>query len=86
MSRHLAHELGGFFKPESIAVIGVSRESMSFGGASFIHHYLNAGYSGRLYPINPKASEILGLKVYPSLSSLPEIPDLVEIAVRADLV
>jgi len=86
MRRHLAHELGGFFKPESIAIVGVSRESMSFGGTSFLHHYLQAGYSGRLYPINPKASEVLGVKAYPSLASLPEAPDLVMIAVRSDLV
>lgn len=86
MPHHHAHELGGFFKPESIAVIGVSREAVSFGGTSFLKRYLDAGYSGRLYPINPKASAILGLKVYPSLSSLPEVPDLVMIAVRSDLV
>ncbi|KAF0159817.1 MAG: CoA-binding domain-containing protein [Syntrophaceae bacterium] len=86
MGHHLVRKLDGFFKPESIAIIGVSRESMSFGGTSFLHHYLQAGYSGRLYPINPKASEVLGLKAYPSLSSLPETPDLVMIAVRADLV
>lgn len=86
MRRHRAHELGGFFRPQSIAIIGVSREAMTFGGTSFLHHYLQAGYQGRLYPINPKASEVLGLAAYPSLSSLPEVPDLVMIAVRADLV
>jgi acyl-CoA synthetase (NDP forming) len=86
MSRHVARELDGFFKPGSIAIIGVSREAVSFGGNSFLHHYLQAGYSGRLYPINPKASEVLGLQAYPSLGSLPEVPDLVMIAVRADLV
>lgn len=86
MPRCLAHELGGFFKPQCIAVIGVSREAVSFGGTSFLKRFLDAGYSGRLYPINPKASEILGLKAYPSLATLPEVPDLVMIAVRADLV
>jgi len=86
MSRRPARELNGFFQPESIAIIGVSREAVSFGGTSFLHHYLQAGYPGRLYPINPKASEVLGLAAYPSLSSLPETPDLVMIAVRADLV
>lgn len=85
MSRHSSRELGEFFKPKSIAIIGVSREAASFGGTSFLHHYLTAGYSGRLYPINPKASEVLGVKAYPSLASLPEAPDLVMIAVRADL-
>lgn len=84
MDRHRAQELAGFFQPKSIAVVGVSREAVSFGGNSFLRRYLDAGYAGRLYPINPRASEILGLKTYPSLSSLPEVPDLVIIAVRAD--
>jgi len=86
MSLKNARELGRFFNPESIAVIGVSRESMNFGGSSFLHHWLKAGYSRRLYPINPKATEVLGLKAYPSLRALPEVPDLVMVAVRADLV
>lgn len=86
MTYYHARELGGFFKPESIAVIGVSRETVSLGGTSFLQRYLDAGYFGRLYPVNPKAAEILGLKAYPSLASLPEAPDLVMIAVRADLV
>ena len=86
MPLYQAHELGGFFNPQSIAVIGVSREAVSFGGTSFLKRYQDAGYTGRLYPINPKAHEILGLKVYPSLGLLPEKPDLVMIAVRADLV
>ena len=86
MSRQNARELGRFFNPESIAVIGVSREVVNFGGSSFLHHWLAAGYPGRLYPINPKATEVLGLKAYPSLRALPEAPDLVMVAVRADLV
>ncbi len=86
MIHHIVRELGRFFKPESIAIIGVSRESMTFGGTSFLKRYLDAGYQGRLYPINPKAEEVLGAKAYPTLASLPEIPDLVMIAVRADLV
>jgi len=83
MKHDRAHDLGGFFKPQSIAIIGVSRTAMSFGGTSFLHHYLDTGYAGRLYPINPQASEVLGIKAYPSLTSLPEIPDLVMIAVQA---
>ncbi len=86
MPRFQTRELDRFFKPASIAIIGVSRENTAFGGTSFLDHWLKAGYAGRLYPINPKASEVLGIKAYPSLTALPEIPDLVMIAVRADLV
>lgn len=84
MDRYHAQALGRFFKPESIAIIGVSRKSLSFGGTSFLDHYIRAGYAGRLYPINPNATDIFGLKAYPSLASLPEVPDLVMIAVQAD--
>ncbi len=86
MQTHDARELGRFFKPASIAIIGVSRENVTFGGTSFLDHWLKAGYAGRLYPINPKAPEVLGIKAYPSLMALPEVPDLVTIAVRSDLV
>ncbi len=86
MKRYHARDLAGFFKPESIALIGVSREAMSFGGTSFLHHYQEAGYAGRIYPINPKASEVLGLKAYPDLASLPEVPQLAMVAVKADFV
>ncbi len=72
-----------FFNPKSIALIGVSRSSQRLGGLSFLRRYLDAGYSGRLYPVNAKADDILGVKAWPDLASLPETPDLVMIAVGA---
>ena len=72
-----------FFNPQSIALIGVSRSGWRFGGLSFMRKFLDAGYSGRLYPINAKADEILGVKAWPDTASLPEVPDLVMIAVGA---
>jgi len=44
---------------------------------------LESGFPGELYPINPKADEILGYKAYPNLSALPEIPDLTIICLSA---
>ncbi len=76
-------DLQKFFIPESIAIIGVSRSSLRFGGLSFMRKYLEAGYPGRLYPVNPKAEEILGVKAWPELRALPEVPDLVMVAVAA---
>ncbi len=72
-----------FFDPKSIALIGVSRSGWRFGGLSFMRKFLDAGYAGRLYPINAKADEILGVKAWPDMASLPEVPDLVMIAVGA---
>ena len=50
---------------------------------SFLTKLLDCGFPGSLYPINPKAEEIRGLKAYPSLSALPEAPDLVILCVAA---
>jgi acyl-CoA synthetase (NDP forming) len=86
MKQKSVRDLAGFFTPRSIAILGVSRGPSGLGGNSFMHHYIEAGYRGTIYPINPKASEIMGLKVWPSLASLPEKPDLVMIAVQASAV
>jgi acyl-CoA synthetase (NDP forming) len=79
-------DLGTFFSPASIAVVGVSRKVGAFGGALFLRRYREAGFKGALYPIHPEAGELDGLRAYPSLSSLPEVPELVIVAVKADLV
>ncbi|MCK9273972.1 MAG: CoA-binding protein [Syntrophales bacterium] len=76
-------DLIGFFKPKSIALIGVSRGASAFGGLSFMRRLLDAGYKGAVYPINPKAVEVLGIKTYPDLAALPEIPELVTVCVQA---
>jgi acyl-CoA synthetase (NDP forming) len=83
MRKDPSSDLAGFFKPKSIAIIGVSRSPSSFGGMSFLHHFVTAGYSGVLYPINPRTAEIQGIKTYPDLTSLPEVPDLAMVAVKA---
>ncbi len=76
-------DLQKFFSPQSIAFIGVSRSGFRFGGLSFLRKYIEAGYAGRLYPINAKADEILGVRAWPDIESLPEVPDLVTVAVAA---
>jgi acyl-CoA synthetase (NDP forming) len=71
--------------PKSVAVMGVTRTP----GDGFPGMYAcirNFGYPGRLYPVNPKADEIDGVKAYPDLVSLPEQVDLVVISVPAPLV
>lgn len=79
-------EMNKFFYPESIAIVGVPRGHNRFGGASFLARLMEGSFKGRLYPINPKADEIAGLKAYPGLSALPEAPDLVIICVAAKFV
>jgi acyl-CoA synthetase (NDP forming) len=50
---------------------------------SFLQKLREASFPGTLYPINPKATEILGLRAYPNLSSLPVVPDLAMVCVAA---
>ena len=52
-------------------------------GAQLVHALRSFG--GALYPINPTAAEIQGLKAYPTLASLPRAPDLVAMAVPASI-
>ena len=59
-----------FFKPKSIAVIGASTKPGKLGYVS-LKNIIDCDYSGDLYPINPKADEVLGLKAYPTLSDVP---------------
>ncbi len=73
-----------FFSPQSIAVVGASRKPGKVGYA--ILQNLKNSFKGRLYPINPNATEILGLKAYPSLKEVKDKIDLAVIAVKAPLV
>ncbi len=72
-----------FFRPSSIAVVGASKKEGSLGYA--IMKNLLESFKGRIYPVNPKYDEILGIKAYPSIRDLPEAPDLAVITIRADL-
>ena len=63
--------------PQSIAVVGATNRPGSIGLAIF-RNLLDGGYQGILYPVNPKAKSIQGVKAYPSLL---EIPDEVDMAV-----
>jgi acetyl coenzyme A synthetase (ADP forming)-like protein len=69
--------LEAFFTPQSVAVIGAARKPGKLG-YGVLSNILQYGYSGKVYPINPKAEEILGLKSYPSVL---EVPDPVELAI-----
>ncbi len=74
-----------FFNPKSVAIIGASRQKGKVGYEILVN-LIAGGYPGKIYPINPKADEIEGLKVYPDLPSIGETPDLVVIIVPAQFV
>ena len=62
-------------KPRSVAVIGASADPAKTAGRP-IAYLQKHGYIGSIYPVNPKADEIAGLKAYPDIASLPETPDV----------
>lgn len=71
-----------FSTPKSIAVIGASRETDKLG-YSVLNNIVQYGYPGKVYPINPKADEILGLKCYPSVLNVPDPIELAVIVIPA---
>ena len=74
-----------FFRPESVAVIGASRNPGKVGH-QILRNILAGGFEGKVYPVNPKGGEILGLKVYRSVLEIPGSVDLAVVAVPAPVV
>jgi acyl-CoA synthetase (NDP forming) len=77
--------LDRLFGPASIAVIGASGDTRKAGGR-FIKGLLDGGYRGLIYPVNPNAAEIMGLKCYPSVTGVPAGVDLAIVAVPSNAV
>ncbi len=71
--------------PQSIAVIGAGRDPQSVGGALF-RHLIRWGFAGAVYPINQMAHAVAGVHAYASIADLPEVPELVFIAIPAPAV
>src|SRR6266567_6396581 len=63
------------FRPGSVAVIGASRKPRSVG-ATVLRNLVEGGFAGAIVPVNPKYTDLLGIKVYPTLSSIPAVPEL----------
>ena len=85
MSGNRLEELAPVFYPKSHAVIGASANERKFGGR-FLKTLLNFGYSGKVYPVNPQESEVLGLKCYPTVGDIPGEVDFASIAIPAPAV
>ncbi len=70
---------------KSIAVIGASRNKMAVGHA-ILKNLITMGFPGDIYPVNPKADQILGLKCYSSVKDIPNPIDMAVISVPAVIV
>ncbi len=75
-------DLDSLLKPRSVAVIGASTQPDKVGGMP-IRLLRELGYAGRIHPVHPSASEIQGLRAYPTLAAIGEAVDLAIVAVPA---
>jgi len=77
-------DLDKFFKAKSVAVIGASATPGKIG-YEVLRNLACFEYKGKVFPVNPRRSEILGLKCYPSVLNIPENIDLAVLVVSAEL-
>jgi acyl-CoA synthetase (NDP forming) len=78
-------DLARLLKPRSVAIVGASDNKASIGGqpVSFLTEF---GYTGKVYPVNPRLKDIRGVTCYPSILDIPEVCDVAIVAVNAKLV
>lgn len=76
----LLDNLKNFFYPASLCLAGASSKEKSIG-YELLKTILSYGYKGSIYPVNPKAGEILGVKCYASVKDIPSVPELAIVAV-----
>ncbi len=76
------HYLSTFFNPHAVAIIGASEKEGSIGHRLMLNMQ-QAGFKGRLCPVNPKHNEVLGFPCYPDIKKVPDQIDLAVIATPA---
>ncbi|MDR5856879.1 acetate--CoA ligase family protein [Caballeronia sp. LZ062] len=78
-------QMNRIMKPDAVAVIGASNEDGKIGN-SVMKNLINGGYQGTIYPIHPKADEIMGRKAYKSVKDVPGVIDVAVFAIPAKFV
>jgi acetyl coenzyme A synthetase (ADP forming)-like protein len=84
-SRHrqaAAASLEAFFRPRVVAVVGAGRRRGKIG-SEILHNILEAGFRGRVVPVNPKAKSVAKRRSYPTIGAIPGQVDLAIVAVPA---
>jgi acyl-CoA synthetase (NDP forming) len=79
------HPLDFFLNPVSVAVVGASRKTGK-GSFNLIERMVEFGFKGRIYPINPSAGDIMGLKAYKRIGDIEDRVDLAVISVPREQV
>ena len=82
---HQGRPLDAILRPRSIAVVGASTRKGSIGNA-VLRHLIEGGFTGPVYPVNPKADSVAAVPAFPSVTALPTVPDLAFIVVPKELV
>jgi acetyl coenzyme A synthetase (ADP forming)-like protein len=81
----IVRQMNRIMKPDTVAVIGASAEDGKIGN-SVMKNLINGGYQGKIYPIHPKADEIMGRKAYKSVKDVPSDIDVAVFAIPAKFV
>ncbi len=81
----IVRQMNRIMKPDAVAVIGASSEDGKIGN-SVMKNLINGGYKGKIYPIHPKADDILGYKAYRSVKDVPGDIDVAVFAIPAKFV
>ena len=81
----IVRQMNRIMKPDAVAVIGASLEDGKIGN-SVMKNLINGGYKGKIYPIHPKADDILGYKAYRSVKDVPGDIDVAVFAIPAKFV
>ncbi|UCH66755.1 MAG: acetate--CoA ligase family protein [Ignavibacterium sp.] len=77
--------LDTLFKPKSVAIIGASTKELSIGNV-ITKNLLHYKYKGSIYPINPKADEVRGIKAYKTIFDVPDDVDLAHISIPSKFI
>jgi len=77
-----SESLRQIFYPRSVAVLGASTDPSKYGN-QILKVLVDDKYRGKIYPINPKSPEVLGVKAYPSMLDVPEPVDLAMVVIPA---
>ena len=80
MAHPFKPDLRAVLAPDSVAIVGASDDTRKWGGSA-LRNILDGGYTGTIYPVNPRGGVFFGVQAYPSLADLPEAPDLALLAV-----
>jgi acyl-CoA synthetase (NDP forming) len=85
LSEDLITQIDAIFNPKSIAVTGASDKRPRLGNM-LLYNFIDIGFQGKLYPINPDEEKVMGLKSYPSLKAIEDPVDLLVVSLHPDKV